>query len=77
MKTLDSFNLENVGFIKIDIEGHELKALLGGLETLKKNRPVIVFEEHKLFSGVFTLLKELGYTIRRISIRNDYIAIPA
>jgi hypothetical protein len=45
MKTLDSFNLTNIGFIKIDVEGFEKEVLLGSLETLKRNNfPKILFE---------------------------------
>jgi FkbM family methyltransferase len=35
--TLDSFNINNISFIKIDVEGHELDVLKGSLETLKNN----------------------------------------
>ena len=33
-----------VSFIKIDVEGGEYHVMLGGLETIKRSRPVIVFE---------------------------------
>ncbi len=45
-KTLDSFNFENVDFIKIDVEGHELKVLKGSQKTLEKYNPVICMEEN-------------------------------
>lgn len=45
MKTLDSFGLENVNFMKIDVEGHELQVLEGGEETLELNNyPKLLFE---------------------------------
>jgi hypothetical protein len=45
MKTLDSFNLTNINFIKIDVEGHEKEVLEGSIETLKRNNyPKILFE---------------------------------
>jgi len=47
MVTIDSLDLENVGLIKIDVEGYELRVLEGSKETLKRNRPVVVFEENK------------------------------
>jgi FkbM family methyltransferase len=43
--TLDSLNLEKVGFLKMDIEGSEPDALLGARETLKRCRPVVLFED--------------------------------
>lgn len=33
-----------IDFVKIDVEGGEYDVLLGGLETLKRNKPVIIFE---------------------------------
>ena len=36
MRTIDSFELKDIGFIKYDIEGYELKALKGSEQTIKK-----------------------------------------
>lgn len=41
---LDDLNLSNVGFIKIDVEGHELSLLNGAHEFLTENRPVCIIE---------------------------------
>jgi FkbM family methyltransferase len=67
MKTLDSFNLTNVGFVKIDVEGHEEAVLHGGLETLKREKPNLMIEiEERHAPGslerVTTLLHDLGYS---------------
>ena len=43
-RTLDSFNLQHCDFIKIDIEGFEVFALRGAVETIKKFRPKIFIE---------------------------------
>jgi hypothetical protein len=44
-KTLDSFEIKNVNFIKIDVEGHEKQVLQGGINTITENNyPKILFE---------------------------------
>ena len=45
VRTLDSFNLDNISFIKIDVEGYELNLLKGAQETIEKNKPVIFIEK--------------------------------
>tara|TARA_B100000925_G_scaffold288359_1_gene269197 strand:- start:2599 stop:3366 length:768 start_codon:yes stop_codon:yes gene_type:complete len=37
LRTLDSLGLDNIGFIKMDVEGFEKLVLEGGLETIKKS----------------------------------------
>jgi len=44
--TLDSLDYNDVDYIKIDTEGHELKVLQGCEETLKRTHPVIVLEQN-------------------------------
>lgn len=41
---LDDFLLEEIGFIKIDVEGHEIEVLQGSVETIKKSRPNFLIE---------------------------------
>ena len=67
IRTLDSFNLDNVGFLKIDAEGHELAVLEGACETIAASRPVIFVESEARHaqgapSNVIRLiLDEYGY----------------
>ena len=66
MRTLDSFNLTNIGFIKIDVEGHEEAVLRGGSKTLEREMPnlmVEIEERHAPGSihGVAALLGDIGY----------------
>ena len=44
VKRLDDQHLDNVGLIKIDVEGHELAVLHGAADTLTRNRPAVVVE---------------------------------
>ena len=61
--------IEKVDFIKMDIEGHEYRALLGSSETLKRFKPIIYIEliEHSLnrnndsLKDAYTFLRKLNY----------------
>ena len=77
MKTIDSFLLENVSFIKYDIEGYELKALKGSEQTIKKYSPVIVIEQNRGNSYPQELLESWGYTCKAIDkiFNQDYIMV--
>lgn len=43
-RKLDDENLSNVGFIKIDVEGHEREVLLGAQQLIARDRPVLLME---------------------------------
>lgn len=64
---LDSYEYKDVGFIKIDVEGAEEKVIFGGINTLKKYRPVLLIEmfyEHhqsRRCKDLFDLLVGLDY----------------
>lgn len=76
MRTLDSFALSNIGFIKLDVEGAEQQVLEGAVETLRRNGyPKILFESWRpaqetlgfpsiaLRESLFGFLTSLGYRI--------------
>lgn len=44
VKTLDEYALADVGFIKIDVEGHELGVLHGARCTIEAGRPALLIE---------------------------------
>ena len=44
---IDSFNFKDVDFIKIDVEGEEFNVLMGAINTIKKYRPIILYEDKK------------------------------
>ena len=50
-RPLDGMALENIGFIKIDVEGFELSVLKGAVETLKRERPVLLIEIEEIHTG--------------------------
>lgn len=63
VRTLDSYKLENVGFIKMDVEGYEKQVLLGAVDTLNRCSPTLYLEDDRddLSKDLRGLLKELGY----------------
>lgn len=66
VRRLDDYNLHNVGFIKIDVEGHEYSVLNGAIDTINNNFPVFLIEiedRHKQNSltDVPLFLKNFGY----------------
>jgi len=69
--TLDSFNFNDVDFIKIDVEGYEYEVVKGGYETLKRNHPVIIVEqkakyvvpEQGALAAVRFLIQQLNYRV--------------
>lgn len=67
IKTLDQFALENVGFIKIDVEGFEFSTLKGAQDTLQRCHPNILIEidtrqqSTETFAATFTWLEYEGY----------------
>jgi FkbM family methyltransferase len=74
--TLDLFaarhNIDRLDFIKIDVDGHELPVLRGGLGLLTRLHPVLLMEmspyvhaeEQNSFADLVALLRDAGYAIR-------------
>lgn len=65
-RRLDDFALDNVGFVKIDVEGHELSVLRGARTTIERNRPAFLIEaeeRHRQHAVVemTSFLYRLGY----------------
>lgn len=50
-KRLDDYGFENVGFIKIDVEGFERQVIEGAMQTIRDSRPVILMEIEEMHSG--------------------------
>jgi hypothetical protein len=45
MRTLDSYDLRNVDFLKIDTEGYEFFVLKGGEKTIRRDQPCVIVEQ--------------------------------
>jgi hypothetical protein len=63
---LDDIVPDPVGFMKLDVEGHELAALRGAERILERDRPVLLVESVPFLSpegpeALFRLLNPLGY----------------
>ncbi len=66
LNRLDAMVAESVGFIKIDVEGHEMAVLEGATEILTKHRPVLLVESETRHNSaaprnIFEFLADLGY----------------
>jgi len=67
VRRLDDFNIKDVSFIKIDVEGHEGEVLEGARQTILRERPILLIEieqRHiaKPIEEVFDQILKLGYT---------------
>ncbi len=77
MIRLDSLNLDNISLIKMDVEGFEMEVIRGGLETIKRNHPIMIIE---IFQNDETAIRikeieELGYMHLPLGVDN-YLFIP-
>ena len=77
LRTLDSYHLPDLGFLKIDVEGHEENLLSGPTETISSHRPVIFIEaEERHNPGVVArieeFLKQLGYEDNSVLVAGKF-----
>jgi hypothetical protein len=67
--SIDSLNLPECDLIQLDVEGYELNALLGAVETIKKYKPALCIEfcekwlnrYNNTSEEILVFLKEIGY----------------
>ena len=87
--TIDSLDIEGpVDFIKVDIQGSDLFALIGARKTIERDQPAIIFEYEERFQDDFgtsfqdykKFIKEIGYVltgeIGDIHYVRNFIAVP-
>jgi FkbM family methyltransferase len=69
VRRLDDMQIQGpISFIKMDIEGNELNAIKGGVETLRRNNyPRILFESNCENVELFKFIQDLGYKIISVS----------
>jgi len=68
---LDQWNLDRLDFIKIDVEGFEVRAIQGARETILRHKPIMWVEVNELAlmqqgeseESLLSLIYSLGYTI--------------
>jgi FkbM family methyltransferase len=69
--TIDSLELKRVDLLKLDVEGMELAALNGAIETIKRTRPMIHVEVVKTERDELeNLLAPLGYKLFASDLSN-------
>ena len=66
VRRLDDCDLEEVGCIKIDVEGHELAVLEGAMETIRRDQPSLIIEAEERHNpdaveNLVCLLEPIGY----------------
>lgn len=84
--TIDSLHIESLGFIKLDIQGAELLALVGAERTIASQRPVVAIEVEESWLQRFgSSSKEIlewflvrGYVVYRFETEwpTDCFAVP-
>jgi FkbM family methyltransferase len=66
VRTLDSFGLQQVDLLKVDVEGYELEVFKGARETLARCHPDIMIEMHHWIGA------EAEAALFNILLENDY-----
>lgn len=83
MRMLDSFNLRDVDFIKVDCEGYEENVLRGAEQTILHWKPTVIVEQKRDMAtrfglqplGAIEYLKWLGYK-QAAEHGGDYVMVP-
>lgn len=85
--TLDNYvkkaKIRNIDLIKIDVEGAELFVLKGTSQTIKKFRPIIIFEAHPQnlkayglhIEDIFLYFQRMKYNVSALQ-RENFLAKP-
>ncbi|MEA2768882.1 MAG: hypothetical protein QOD93_1844 [Acetobacteraceae bacterium] len=65
-RRLDDLGFADIGFIKIDVEGHELAVIAGAMDTLRRDRPNLIVEmeerhTQRPIADMLAQICDLGY----------------
>ena len=68
---------EKIDLMKIDVEGAEVEVLIGAMNTIRENKPVIVIESFNRKTEIDDIFMSLGYKqVDTIRQGEDYIYKP-
>ena len=85
LRTLDSFEITNIDFIKIDVEGYESKVISGGMETISLSKPKVIVieieserdrENRNKRMIVLESLYKLGYKLHDVRKKDWIFVLP-
>jgi FkbM family methyltransferase len=83
--TIDSMHINNpISFMKIDIQGGDLFAIQGAIETIKKHKMPILFEYEYRFEDEFNmsfqdyvdLVTSMNYKFEKVIRGHNYLIVP-
>jgi FkbM family methyltransferase len=83
--TVDSMDIaEPISFMKVDIQGGDLEAMKGAVNTIQKNRMPILFEYEYIFEDELNLsfqqyidfVSEIGYKFKKVINGHNYLILP-
>ncbi len=67
--SLDSLAIERIDLIKIDIEGMELEALQGAINSIRRSHPALIVESIKTDEAKLrALLEKLEYQVFKVGL---------
>src|SRR6478752_3691960 len=82
---IDSLNIETpISFMKVDIQGSDLFALRGAVETIKRHRMPIIFEFYQQFQAEFRtsfqdyvdFVNSISYRFEKLVMDINYLIVP-
>ena len=83
--TIDGLNINTpISFMKVDIQGSDLFALRGAVETIKRHRMPIIFEFEQQFQAEFhtsfqdyvDFVNSISYRFEKLVMDINYLIVP-